>query len=101
MRAKYDWAVLVAEQARSGLTQKAFCAQRGIHPVSFSQARRKLLARRSPAREIVSAPKQFVRVMPSTSAGAARLELSFGALTLRFDPVTPPAVVAALVEALA
>ncbi|MGH7690873.1 MAG: IS66 family insertion sequence element accessory protein TnpA [Gemmatimonadaceae bacterium] len=100
MRAKHNWAMLVAEQARSGLTQRAFCAQHGMHPVSFSQARRKLLAHRSSVREWRPAAPRFVRVVPQAPVQIPRLELTFGALTLGFAAATPPAVVAALVDAL-
>ena len=98
MRTKYDWPALIAAQAESGLTQVAFCAARGIHPMSFGRARRRL-RRQAPGRGLAVA-EPFVRVVPSTPTRMAPLELAFGDLTLRFAEHTAPAVVAALVVAL-
>lgn len=94
MAKKHDWAALVEAHARSGMTQKAFCEQHGLHPVTFCQARRKLL-------KSAQSAGGFVRVRPREAAGsAACMELVLGAMTLRFGPDAPPAYVAALVEAL-
>lgn len=98
MRVTYDWPALVAAQARSGLTQVAFCAQRGIHPMSFSRARRRL--RRPALARCLAVAAPFVRVAPAAAPLGTLLELGFGDLTLRFAERTSPAVVAALVAAL-
>ena len=41
-RSKNEWQRLIDEQATSGLTQKAFCAQAGIAVATFGYWKRKL-----------------------------------------------------------
>ncbi len=43
-RSKIEWRQLIDEQAASGLSQKAFCGQRGIPLASFGYWKRKLRA---------------------------------------------------------
>lgn len=68
--------------------------------MNFSQARRKLLAHAGWGYRRRLVANRFVQVLPQVPVDDARLELTVGALTLRFAASTPPAVVAALVEAL-
>jgi hypothetical protein len=96
---KHDWAALVEAHARSGLTQKAFCAKRGIHPVTFCQERCK--RRQAPKRRQVGGTRSaFVRARLASASPTGRLELSLGVMTLRFEAETSPAYIAALVQAL-
>ena len=46
-RSKSEWQELIDEQAASGLSQKAFCGQRGIPLATFGYWRRKLQAESS------------------------------------------------------
>ncbi|MGH8112793.1 MAG: IS66 family insertion sequence element accessory protein TnpA [Rhodanobacteraceae bacterium] len=102
MWTRRDWPALLAEQARSRLTQAAFCAQHGIYPANLRRARLRLEARAMGARAVTAAVSEpFVQVVPAALPDAPLLELAFGALTLRFAPSTAPRVVAALVKALA
>jgi len=43
-RSAEEWAVLLAEQASSGLSQTAFCTSRGLTLPSFANAKRRLRA---------------------------------------------------------
>lgn len=43
-RTAEEWAVLLAEQVASGLSQAAFCTSRGLTPASFANAKRRLQA---------------------------------------------------------
>lgn len=107
MRTRRDWAVLLAELARSELTQADFCAQHGIYPANLRRARLRLEAQAAlpPQAGMPASSEPFVQVVPPTPSAplavAPPLELAFGALTLRFAPSTAPRVVAALVKALA
>lgn len=47
-RSRAEWQQLIEEQARSGLTQSAFCASRGISVGSFGNWKRRLAGEASP-----------------------------------------------------
>lgn len=105
MSRKYDWPVLIAEQAESGLTQAEFCRRRGIDPRYFSQRKGQLRRagqkpRHSSGRAVAKkAPAGFVRARPAAGTGAM-LELRIAAGVLRFGADTDPGYVAKLVAAL-
>jgi len=42
LRSREDWQVLLVEQARSGLSQKAFCELHGVTPSAFYNAKSRL-----------------------------------------------------------
>jgi putative transposase len=48
-RSPSEWQQLIDEQARSGLSQTAFCAARAVSTTSFQHWRRRLSAAASPA----------------------------------------------------
>lgn len=102
MRRKHDWPALVQAHARSGLTQRAFCQERGLSPVAFCQNRRKMIEQGLASDGGGEPADAFVRARRSSrDVAACRVELSLGVMTLRFPSDTSPAYVAALVEALA
>ena len=98
-----DWEKILAEQAKSGLSAKRFCLERGIKPTSFySATKRQRLAlampsvsnlsvrRTSPARDLttgaaasVSKRATFVSVQVSGESGAVRRETSAIRVQLR------------------
>ena len=47
-RSRSDWRQLIDEQARSGLSQRAFCAARALSVKSFQHWKRQLAARSAP-----------------------------------------------------
>jgi hypothetical protein len=48
-RSRSDWRQLIDEQARSGLSQTAFCAARTVSTTSFQHWKRQLAAAASPS----------------------------------------------------
>jgi hypothetical protein len=70
-RSRDEWQQLVDEQAASGKTQTAFCAQRGINVGSFSHWKRRL-AEESPA------PWIELGSLPTSPAAGWDIELDLG-----------------------
>lgn len=105
MNKQYDWPALIAAHAESGLTQAAFCRERGIDPRYFSQRKGQLKrASQAPSAAPVkprpdNGSQAFVRAMPAAS-GPAVLELTVACGLLRFREGTDPAYVARLVAVL-
>lgn len=98
-RSTQEWLALFDEWAASGLTQRAFCAMKGIKPGTFGQRRRALLAQGAlvqggkssqPAPELIelTLPPQKAEPLqtatlssgtpPATGTGRWDLELELG-----------------------
>lgn len=92
--AKYDWPALLEAQARSGLTQAAFCRQHGVDAKYFSLQK----SRRAKASQ-ADRSGPFVQALPK-GLPAAQLTLSLPQCSLRFGSDTDPAYVAKLVALL-
>ena len=74
-RGAKEWSALVAEQADSGLSQRAFCAARGVSLSSFCAARRRVGASSVPAPRV----EDFVALpMGSMTMAGWGLELDLG-----------------------
>ncbi len=78
-----EWAKVVAEQATSGQTVKAFCRDRGVSEAGFYYWRRELQQRAAKSAAPLGAPSSppsagFVAVVPaaaSTGAATARMAI--------------------------
>lgn len=102
MSRKYDWPSLLEAQAKSGLTQTAFCRQNNVCAKYFSlQKSRAAKARGSEAKPGKS--DGFMRALPPAKPvpSTSMLSVSLGSVSLRFGSDTDPAYVARLVRALA
>ena len=88
-RNREEWQTLIAEQAQSGLTQTAFCAQRGINPKLFSLRKTQPLVK----------PNPFVQArIPIV---AEHVELRWQSATLILPATLSPQWVAGVLKALA
>ena len=83
-RSKNEWQALIDEQATSGLTQRAFCDQRGIPLATFGYWKRKLRAERCalPAEPDVdmSSSSDWIGlpIQGGTAGGSWQIELDLG-----------------------
>ncbi len=99
------WQGVLKEQAKSGLTVKAFCRQRGVSVPSFYAWRRKLRKRKSDIAGQEDAPPRMVpvTVLPPVPAvreiGRVPVEIvTPRGFTLRVDRTFSPADVAELLQ---
>ena len=69
-RSEAEWAAIMAEFDRSGLTQKDFCGRKGVSCKTFRAWRRRL--------GLGGGAGGFVRIEPPAPAGALQIELSLG-----------------------
>ena len=75
-RSRSDWQQLIDEQARSGQSQRAFCAARALSAKSFQHWKRQLAATAAPP----SATRLDLGALPERPATAGwDLELALGA----------------------
>lgn len=71
-RSRDEWQRLIDEQAASGQTQTAFCAQRGLSVGSFSHWKRRL------SEEVVSPAWIELGSLPAASSSGWDIELDLG-----------------------
>lgn len=87
-RSREEWQALIAEQAQSGLTQAAFCAERGVNPKLFSLRKTQQTVKPSPFVE--------ARIPRVTD----RVELRWQTTTLMLPTTLSPQWVADVLKAL-
>ena len=98
------WQGVLREQAKSGLTVKAFCRQRGVAVPSFYAWRRKLKRKSDAGGQEEGSPRMVpVTVIPPVPAapetGRVPIEIvTPGGFTLRVDRTLSPADVAELLQ---
>ena len=92
------WAAQVAAQARSGLSQRAFCEARGVSLSSFARWKKRLASEESRELAVVDAPVRFVELEVPIEPPRPLVRVSLGALTIDFEMLPPPAWVAELAE---
>jgi hypothetical protein len=95
------WRAVVARQAKSGLTVRAFCRQEKLRETAFYFWRR-TIAERDAMRSVAAAPA-FVPVVLSARGVASPTEIAIdlrGGRTLRLRDSIPPDRLAAIVVAL-
>jgi hypothetical protein len=76
---RHDWPSLVAEFRASGLSQAAFCIQKGLCPKHFSLAKRRIeqaltakqSAQTTQAQHLTPSPSAFVQLQPPHQQAAA------------------------------
>lgn len=91
------WAAQVAAQMRSGLSQRAYCEERGVSLSSFARWRKRLEREGSHAElAVVEEPVRFVEVELPVQAEKPLVRVSLGAVTVDFETLPPPAWVAEL-----
>ncbi len=93
-KGKSWWSAQVAAWRSSGLSQRAFCEQRGLSPSTFGKWRRRLVHERSEALVSVKRP-EFVAVEVPVQAKPL-VRVSLGVVTVDFETLPPPAWVAEL-----
>ena len=97
-RGRSWWAAQVAAQARSGLSQRAFCEARGVSLSSFARWRKRLQVEDEPRElAVVEEPVRFVEVELPVQPAKPLVRVSLGAVTVDFETLPPPAWVAELV----
>ena len=104
-RTRDEWQALLREQKKSGLGIAAFARSRGLRPQTLSWWLWKLgPENKKPHRKQRRARTEQVRMLPVAVVTAprplARVELSFGGLSVQFDGDLDPSYVAALVRSL-
>lgn len=105
-RTRDEWRALAREHRKSGLGVTEFARTRGIRPRTFGWWLWKLGSDRTPTKRRRRPRIEPVRMLPVSVIGAsrpessARLEVSLGAISLRFGAETDPSYVAALVRSL-
>lgn len=74
-RGRREWSALVAEQASSGQSHRAFCESRGVSPASFGNAKRRIGQTSSVHDEV----NDFVAIPMDTGCDSSwDVELSLG-----------------------
>ena len=92
-RGKSWWAAQVAAQQASGVTQREFCASRGLSPSSFARWKRRI--RDEEAAVVVAERSRFIELdVPALSTPLVRVNV--GRLRVDFETLPPPAWVAEL-----
>ncbi len=104
-RTRDEWQTLLREQKKSGLGIAAFARSRGLRPQTLSWWLWKLGSqKKKPRAKRRAAPTEGVRMLPVSVVTAprplARVELTFGGLSVQFDRDLDPSYVAALVRSL-
>jgi len=78
-RSRSEWQQLIDEQARSGLSQTAFCAARAVSTTSFQHWKRQLAAAASPSPSPASTWLDLAPLRESVATGwDIELELGEG-----------------------
>lgn len=77
MRVTYDCPPLIATRARIELTQVAFCAHGGIHPISFSGAWRRLRRQAAAGGSAAADPETALDVAMAVTPANATIDTVF------------------------
>lgn len=78
-RSAQEWRAVMAQYARSGLSQDGFCAREGIAPSTFARWRAQLRAEGvTTSRVTPEAASPFVELVSSASSPAFDIELELG-----------------------
>lgn len=78
-KSRVDWTSLIAEQEKSGMSQKEFCNHRGLILSQFVYHRcSKHKGKTTKAAEPVLKPVKVINKEPSTTSGDIRLSLPNG-----------------------
>jgi hypothetical protein len=77
-RSPSEWQQLIDEQARSGLSQTAFCAARTVSTTSFQHWKRRLAAAASPSSSPTWLELGALPERPATAGWDVELELGDG-----------------------